>query len=74
MKTSLACILLLLADPAAAQGSGWSFAVAPYLWLPSLKTSVDTAQGTVETETSRSDALSALDFGFMGAFEACNGR
>jgi hypothetical protein len=74
MKTALAWAFVLLAGPAAAQSSGWSFALTPYAWLPGMKTSTDTPFGSVDADTSGSDALSALDFAFMGALEARHGR
>ena len=76
MRTStLACALaLLLAAPAAAQTSDWSFALSPYLWLPGVSTSTETGRGSVDVDTSASDAIAALDFAFMGAAEARNGR
>jgi hypothetical protein len=64
----------MLAGPAAAQTSGWSFAVSPYAWVPGISTAVDTAWGTVEVDKSSSDVLSKLDVAFMGAFEARKGR
>jgi hypothetical protein len=62
--------------PAGAQEAprGWSFALSPYVWLPGLSTSVETTRGTVDVETSTRDAISQLDFAFMGAAEARHGR
>ena len=74
MKAACACLCFMLAGPAVAQTSGWSFAVSPYAWVPGITASVDTAWGTVEVDKSSSDVLSKLDFAFMGAFEARNGR
>ena len=74
MKATVACLAVALATPALAQDSGWSFALSPYVWVPGITTSVETARGTVEVDTSRSDVLSKLDFAFMGAFEARQGR
>ncbi|KAA6185415.1 hypothetical protein F2Q65_08820 [Thiohalocapsa marina] len=65
---------VLLAAPAAAQDSGWSFAVSPYLWAPGIESAVETQWGTVGVDMSTSDVLSDLDLAFMGAFEARNGR
>jgi len=65
---------VLLAAPAAAQESGWRFALSPYLWTPGIKASVGTAVGTVGVDKSRTDVLSDLDLAFMGVFEARNGR
>ncbi|MDE3857935.1 hypothetical protein [Sinorhizobium meliloti] len=52
-------------------GGGWTFSVAPYLWLAGL--SGDTAQfglPTVHIDSSFSDILGNLDFAFMAAGEA----
>jgi hypothetical protein len=65
---------VLLAAPVAAQDSGWSFALSPYLWAPGIDASVETAWGTVSVDKSSGDVLSDLDLGFMGVFEARNGR
>lgn len=64
----------LIAVPVAAQDSGWSFALSPYLWAPGIKSSVDTAWGSVEVDKDTGDVLSSLDLAFMGALEARNGR
>lgn len=64
----------LLAAPVAAQDSGWSFALSPYLWAPGIESSVESRWGTVGVDMSTSDVLSDLDLAFMGAFEARNGR
>jgi hypothetical protein len=74
MKAACTCLCLMLAGPAAAQTSGWTFAVSPYAWVPGITAAVDTAWGTVEIDKSSSDVLSKLDIAFMGAFEARNGR
>lgn len=74
MKAACTCLCLMLAGPAAAQTSGWSFALSPYAWVPGITVAVDTAWGTVEVDKSSSDVLSKLDVAFMGAFEARNGR
>ncbi len=64
----------MLAAPVAAQDSGWTFALSPYLWAPGITSSVGTAWGTVEADKSSRDVLSSLDLAFMGAVEARNGR
>ncbi len=73
-RTTLACLCALAAGPAAAQDGGWSFAATGYLWLPATKTTVDTAFGEVESTLSASDAISDLEFGFMGAVAAQRDR
>lgn len=64
--------------PAAAQtyptSDGWAFAVSPYVWLPGLSTSVGTSRGTVDVDMSSGDAVSDLNFAFMGAAEARKGK
>jgi len=65
---------VLLAAPAAAQDSGWSFAFSPYLWAPGIDASVGTGLGTVGVDKNSRDVLSDLDLAFMGVFEARNGR
>lgn len=67
---------LLVAEPQAAQSKdGWTFSVAPYLWIAGL--SGETAQfglPTVHIDSSFSDILGNLDFAFMAAGEARYGR
>lgn len=67
-------VTALLTAPVAAQDSGWSFALSPYLWTPGINASVETALGTVSVDKSTSDVLSDLDFAFMGVLEARHGR
>jgi hypothetical protein len=74
MKAAAASMVLPLVGPAAAQDSGWQFALSPYAWVPGIGTSVETAWGTVEVDKSGRDVLSKLDLAFMGAFEARQGR
>lgn len=69
-----AILTALLAAPVAAQDSGWSFALSPYLWAPGIKSSVDTAWGGVGVDKDTSDVLSSLDLALMGALEARHGR
>ena len=74
MKRPLTFMAILLAGPAAAQDTGWSFAGSLYGSIPGMSTSVDVPFGTVDGDVSGGDALSALDMAFMGAFEARRGR
>ena len=74
MKAAVACLGVVLATPALAQDSGWSFALSPYAWTPGITSSVETAWGKIEVDKSIGDVLSDLDLAFMGAFEARNGR
>ena len=73
MKAAVACLAVMVAGPAAAQNSDWSFALSPYAWTPGITSSVETAWGRVEVDKSIGDVLSDLDLAFMGAFEARNG-
>jgi hypothetical protein len=68
-----AALALALPAAAAAEG-GWTLAVSPYVWTPSLSTSVETRFGTLTAEDDIGDILSALDFGLMGVVEARRGR
>ena len=74
MRVWMACMAVVFAGQASAQGAGWSFALSPYVWAPGIATSIETARGRVEVDKSSSDVLSKLDFAFMGALEARNGR
>ncbi|WP_170406973.1 outer membrane beta-barrel protein [Ruegeria arenilitoris] len=73
-KLALCTGFALVCTPLAAQESDWSFDATIYLFAAETKTSMDTRFGEVESTLSFSDALSDLDFAFMGAFSACNGR
>lgn len=55
-----------------AQGSSdkWVFVVAPYLWLAGMDGTVGVGDFTTDIDPSASDLLNALNFGFMGTFEA----
>jgi hypothetical protein len=74
MRVLIACMAVVCAGHASAQDTGWSFALSPYAWAPGITSSIGTRWGTVEVDKSSSDVLSKLDFAFMGAFEARNGR
>lgn len=74
MRIGLIAILAATAGPAAAQSPEWTYSVTPYVWVPGVTTSINTRRGTITAESDGSDALSDLDFAFMGAFEARNGR
>lgn len=74
MRTGLIALLVAAAGPAAAQVSDWTFTVTPYVWVPGTTSSVETRFGTVTAESSGSDALSDLDFAFMGTVEARRDR
>jgi hypothetical protein len=63
---------LLAAGPVAAQD--WSYDATLYAWVPAMNVSADTRFGEIESEGSGSDALSALDMAFMGAFQMRRGK
>jgi hypothetical protein len=71
---TIAALALLIAGPAAAQDSGWTFQASLYGWVPSMSATVDTPFGELESDSSGSSALSNLDMAFMGTLEARTGR
>lgn len=73
-RTSIPIVALLVAGPAAAQDAQWTYEASLYGWLPGASTTVDTRFGSVESDTSGSDALSDLQMAFMGTFQARNGK
>lgn len=73
-KLAIFALALGTADSALAQDYGWAYKATLYGWFPGMSTSVDTRFGTVESDVSSSDALSALDMAFMGSLSAQHGR
>ncbi len=65
---------MMAAHGAAAQDADWTYSATLYGWLPGMTTSVETAAGTIESESSASDSLSSLDMVFMGTFAAQRDR
>ncbi len=63
-----------MAPMALAQQSDWSYEASIYLFMPETETSLSTPMGTLDGTLSFSDALDNLDFAFMAAFAATNGR
>ncbi|HYV03137.1 MAG TPA: hypothetical protein VFB82_01040 [Blastocatellia bacterium] len=62
-------------EPVAANAQGassdkWQFMVAPYLWLAGIKGTIGVGDITTDIDPGVSDLLDALNFGFMGTFEA----
>ncbi len=64
----------LLAGPVLAQSSEWEYEASIYLFMAETETAIGTPAGTVEGRLSFDDALSNLDFAFMGSFVASNGQ
>jgi opacity protein-like surface antigen len=73
-KSALSAFLIVTAMPAAAQDADWTYKATLYGWFPGMSVTMDTDFGTIQSETSGSDALAALDMAFMGTFAAQNGR
>ena len=71
---AIASVIVLSAGPAAAQDAGWTFRGSLYGWIPGLSATVATPFGDLESESTGSDALSALDMAFMGTLEARHGK
>ncbi len=72
-ETATAQVATTPLEPGAAPG--WTFAVTPYVWLPTLSSTVNLngpRGGTVTTDLSAGvgDYLSKLNFGLMGGAEA----
>jgi len=66
---------LAAAQSTASGGSGWEFAVTPYLWMSGTKVDINTPQGEdIKVDASFIDILGDLKFAMMGAFEAKHGR
>ncbi|WP_233270485.1 porin family protein [Chachezhania sediminis] len=69
-----ACIAVPVPSPARAQSSGWTYEGTLYLFMPRTETTLATPSRTFDSSLSFSDALANLDFAFMGAFAAENGK
>lgn len=79
MKNTLAAIAswaagILAYGPATAQSGNWNYEATIYLFAPETKTAITTPAGRVEGTLSFGDAIENLDFAFMGAFAASNGK
>jgi len=71
----LAGSALASAQSSESAGSGWEFAVTPYLWMSGTKVDINTPQGEdISVDASFTDILGDLKFAMMGAFEAKHGR
>lgn len=67
---SLFMAAAVVATQASAQQSDWSYEATIYLFTPE----TDISSGSLDATLSFSDALDNLDFAFMGAIAATNGR
>jgi len=66
---------LAAAQSTSSGGSGWEFAITPYLWAAGTKAKIETPQGeNINVDESFTDILGDLKFAMMGAFEAKHGR
>lgn len=74
LAAALAAPSLAAAQSAPAAWSAWTFAGSLYAWVPTMSNEVGTPVGDITLEKSASDALSDLDFAFMGSLEARRGR
>ena len=73
--TGIAASSLAATQSTSSGGSGWEFAVTPYIWAAGTKVKIDTPQGEdIKVDESFTDILPDLKFAFMGAFEAKHGR
>ena len=70
---SIAAVAIFAAQAAAAQDA-WTYTTTIYGWLPGMTTAIETDFGTIEGESSGSDALANLDMVFMGSFAAQQDR
>lgn len=73
-KFVMLALCCVAAESAAAQDADWTYKATLYGWFPGLSATVDTRFGTIESDSSSSDALSDLDMAFMGSFAAQRGR
>jgi opacity protein-like surface antigen len=71
-KLLILSVAAVMPLPATAQD--WEYSVSPYLWAPSIKTTVDNPLGESKTDTSFSGLFDALNAGAMLAAEARKGK
>ena len=75
LKVIACCAVPFLATGAAtAQNASWDFDASIYLFMPETKTAISNSQVDLDSTLSFRDALDNLDFAFMGALGARNGR
>ncbi len=70
----LVAIAAALPVASVAQETDWTFTLTPYVWIPGVTTAFGTERGSFTADRSGGDALSDLDFAFMGTFEARRGK
>ncbi|MCA0872520.1 porin family protein [Seohaeicola saemankumensis] len=73
-KIAAAFLAMTAATGVHAQNSEWTYEATIYLFMPETKTGINGPTFSAEGTLSFSDALDNLDFAFMGAFGASNGR
>ena len=61
-------------SPQASTSDGWQFQFTPYVWMPSLHGTAGVGNRTAGLDESFGDLFRALDFVFMGTFEAHKGK
>ena len=76
LALALSALAIGAAAPVAAEESGWSFGLTPYLWLSTIDGSMtgNGGQPDVPLQLSAQDVVSQLDFAMMLSGEARNGR
>ena len=72
--TRIVCAALITLPASAMADQDWRYEATFYGWLPGVTTTADTPLGEVEAEVAFSDILDNLDFAFLAAFEARQGR
>lgn len=70
----LLAMVALVAGTGAASAQDWHYDLTLYAWVPGLSVTTDTDYGSVSSDKSPSDTLSALDMAFMGHIGAQNGK
>lgn len=73
MRLILAALIALAACPTFAQDTAWRCKSTALLWLPDTRIGVATPLGEANADLKIGEALEALDFAFMGSFEADRG-
>jgi hypothetical protein len=71
---AIGAVMVIAAQNAAAGDADWAYSATLYGWVPGMTTAIETEFGTIESESSASDALSDIDMVFMGTFAAQRDR